>query len=115
MAFNKITNIINTKINNQKVGGLGHGILQRGRVVGLRGNKVDPRLVAQTTTGQVEPHGIRLNNVQRGIRKQNTTAGENNLKIIHSFFSYSGKNILKPVFYRCIDTIFLLPNQFFTY
>ena len=72
------------------MGGLGHGILQRGRVVGLRGNKLDliQRAAAQTTTGQVVPHGTRLN-VQRGIRKQNTTAGENNLKTIHSSLSLS--------------------------
>jgi len=66
------------------VGGHGHGILQRGRVVGLRGSKLDQRPADQITTGQVVTHGTRLNNVQRGIRKQNTTAGENILKIIHS-------------------------------
>lgn len=61
------------------MGGLGHGILQRGRVAGLRGNKLDPhqRVAAPTITGQVVPHGTPRLNVQRGIRKQNTTAGEN--------------------------------------
>ncbi|KAG5669932.1 hypothetical protein PVAND_000221 [Polypedilum vanderplanki] len=55
------------------VGGLGHGIQQRGRVAGLRGNnKLDLRQLAvvQVTPGQavVEPHGIHRNVVQRGIR-----------------------------------------------
>ncbi|KAL7022290.1 hypothetical protein ACKWTF_012195 [Chironomus riparius] len=77
------------------VGGHGHGILQRGRVGGLLGNKLDQRPVAQTIIGQVEPHGTRLNNVQRGIRKQNTTAGENKLKITHSLsLSFRQKKIL---------------------
>lgn len=69
------------------MGGHGHGIPQRGRIVGHRGNNSNnnkpdhqrQRGAAQTTIGQVvAPHGIH-HNVQRGIRAkaQNTiTAGE---------------------------------------
>lgn len=70
------------------MGGHGHGIQQRGRVVGLRGNsKLDLRQLAaaRITTGPVvvEPRGIHHSAAQRGIRVKVpniTTAGERTIK-----------------------------------
>jgi hypothetical protein len=82
-----LKNLSNYK--NQKVGGLGHGIQQRGRVAGLRGNSKPDRQqgAARIATGQVvvvaaaAARGIHRSAAQRGTRAKVpniTTAGENN-------------------------------------